>query len=72
MKGPVAQHRRGGDLAVSHPGRHGPPGSETMENLRFEQDEIQEPVIERKYDKVMGMYLILSARKTKVKGHAIR
>lgn len=43
-----------------------------MENLGFEQDEVQEPVIERKYDKVTGMYLILSARKTKVRGHAIR
>lgn len=43
-----------------------------MESLGFEQDEVQEPVIERKYDKVTGMYLILSARKTKVRGHAIR
>ena len=37
-------------------------------NTGFEQDKIQEVGIRRKYDKVMGTYLILSTRKMKVKG----
>ena len=44
---------------------------EVMKNLGFEQNETQESVTGRQYDKVMGTHLILSNIKTKVKGRII-
>lgn len=49
-----------------------PQVTKIMKNLGFEWNEIQESVTERKYNKVMGTYLILSTTKTKLKGHTIR
>lgn len=43
-----------------------------MKNMGFEQHEIQESVTGRRYNNIMGTYLILDTTKTKMKGHTIR
>lgn len=48
-----------------------PQVAEVMKNLGFEQNETQESVTGRQYDKAMGTYLMLSMSKTKVKSYII-
>ncbi|EPQ17009.1 Serine/threonine-protein kinase MARK2 [Myotis brandtii] len=43
-----------------------------MQSLGFKQDNIQESVTQRKFDKAMGTYLILRVMKTKMPGHTIK
>ncbi|XP_036171013.1 serine/threonine-protein kinase MARK1-like [Myotis myotis] len=45
---------------------------EIMQSLGFKQDDIQESVTQRKFDRAMGTYLILIMMKTKMPGRKIR
>ncbi|XP_028002142.2 serine/threonine-protein kinase MARK2-like [Eptesicus fuscus] len=49
-----------------------PQVTEMMQSLGFKQDDIQESVAQRKFDRVMSTYLILRMMKTKMPGRTIR
>nr|KAF6346977.1 hypothetical protein mPipKuh1_011259 [Pipistrellus kuhlii] len=49
-----------------------PQVTEMMQSLGFKQDDIQESVTQRKFDRVMGTYLILRMMKTKMPGRTVR
>ncbi|KAK1343420.1 hypothetical protein QTO34_016200 [Cnephaeus nilssonii] len=49
-----------------------PQVTEMMQSLGFKQDDIQKSVAQRKFDRVMGTYLILRMMKTKMPGRTIR
>ncbi|KAM5302031.1 serine/threonine-protein kinase MARK2-like [Glossophaga mutica] len=45
---------------------------EIMENLGYEKEEIEDSVSQRKYDDIMGTYMILENRENKMVGHTIK
>ncbi|EPQ20094.1 Serine/threonine-protein kinase MARK2 [Myotis brandtii] len=45
---------------------------EIMQSLGFKQDDIQESITQRKFDRAMGTYLILKMMRTKMPGRKIR
>lgn len=53
---------------MSTPGDLDPQVAEIMKNLGFRQHKIQTSVRGRKYNNIMGMYMILDTTKTKMKG----
>ncbi|XP_045678804.1 serine/threonine-protein kinase MARK2-like [Phyllostomus hastatus] len=49
-----------------------PQVTETMKSMGFREHEIQESLTQKKYNRVMGTYLILKTSKTQMKGHTIQ